>query len=83
MIEFKTKKPDIKVLLSGKVEISFKGEQNLIIGYDFENEKAHIVPLLLLDRIVQTDISHELGKEEIDFAYECFKEYENELVEKE
>lgn len=34
MIEFKTKKPDIKVLLSGKVEISFKGDKSIIRQFE-------------------------------------------------
>ena len=34
MIEFKTKKPDIKVLLNGKVEISFKGDKSIIRQFE-------------------------------------------------
>lgn len=34
MIEFKTKKPDIKVLLNGKVEISFKGDKSIIKQFE-------------------------------------------------
>ena len=63
------------------VEISRKSEQNLIIGYDFENNKTHIVPIVLLKRIVLNDIKYEVKKEEIDFTYECFEEYENEFRE--
>ena len=63
------------------VEISRKSEQNLIIGYDFENNKAHIVPIVLLKRIVLNNIKYEVTKEEIDFVYECFEEYENEFRE--
>lgn len=65
------------------VEISRKGEHNLIIGYDFENDMAHIVPILLLKRIVLNDIKYEVRKEEINFVYECFEEYENRLMEQE
>lgn len=62
------------------VEISRRGECNLIIGYDFENDKAYIMPILSLKRIVLNDIKYEVGKEEIDFVYECFEEYENEYM---
>ena len=61
------------------MEISRNSEQNLIIGYDYENNKAHIVPIVLLKRIVLNDIKYEVKKEEIDFVYECFEEYENEF----
>lgn len=44
---------------------------------------AHIVPILLLKRIVLNDIKYEVRKEEINFVYECFEEYENRLMEQE
>ena len=65
------------------VEISRFGEQNLIIGYDFKNKKAHIIPISFLKKIVLNDIKYEITEVELDFVYECFTEYENEFMEKE
>ena len=58
------------------IELSFKREQNYIIGYDFNCEKAYVFPVSLLKRIIVNNVQYEVTEEDISFVYDYFKEYE-------
>ena len=60
------------------VEIARLNEQNLIVGYDEEQQAAFVIPLADIKRIVLTDLTYDISDEESDFVYEYLKDYEKE-----
>lgn len=65
------------------IELSQFGEQNLIVGYNFENENAYILPLSYVKRIVLTETNYTITEEDSDFVYDCLSNYEKEREEQE
>lgn len=61
------------------IELSRVREENLIIGYNFLTEEAYVVPISVVRRVIMNDIKYEVTNEDVDFAYEYFKEYENNI----
>lgn len=60
------------------IEPSRNNEQNLIVGYDTNNQNAYVLPLSFVKRIVFTEISCDLTENDIEFAYACLENYEKE-----
>ena len=60
------------------IELSRSREQNLIVGYNIENQRAYILPLSYIKRIVLTDIAYEITDEYSEFVYEFLSEFEKE-----
>lgn len=65
------------------IELSRATEQNLIVGYNHQEENAYVLPLSYVKRFVITDISYEITDENSDFVYECLLLYEKEKEEQE
>ena len=63
------------------IELSRITEQNLIVGYNPEDENAYILPLSYIKKIVVTTFIYNITEEDSEFINEILETYENERSE--